>query len=365
MIYGRLLSMTLFALYFALPLEAATATWDPNPEPDVTGYLLSYGTQPGIHDTVLDVGNVVTYQFFPPAGRRYYVVIQAYDSRRGLSPKSDEVFFDVPATQEPPQVWTPSASQPSTGTPPLLPSTPPPAPSTDTLLPWQATNTNRPPVLAPPMNQSHVADNQVSLQLWASDPDGTAVTYLAANLPPGLTLDASTGLISGTLTVGSVGLHTVIVTASDGALSASQTFAWSVDRQDAPIWGDFDGDGYYDPATYRASTGEWRIWPSSSGFVEISPVAWGASGDIPVPADYDGDRRTDFAVYRPSTGVWYVLLSSTNMQTNLQIQWGDANDQPLPIDYDQDGRADLVLPRFGVFEILLSGSNYTYSVTVR
>ena len=95
------------------------------------------------------------------------------------------------------------------------------------------------------------------------------------------------------------------------------------------------------------------------------PISWGASGDLPVAADYDGDRRTDIAIYRPSTGRWHVLLSSTNFQTALDIRWGDANDRPMPIDYDNDGRADLALPRFGGFDILLSRSNYTNSVSVR
>ena len=139
----------------------------------------------------------------------------------------------------------------------------------------------------------------------------------------------------------------------------------SVDGNDSPVDGDFDGDGRNDPATYRPSTGEWRVWPSSRNYELATPVVWGVGTDTPVPADYDGDRMTDIAVYRPSTGTWHILLSSTRMQSSLEIQWGEATDRPFPIDYDRDGRADLALRRSGGFEILLSGSNYTNSILVK
>jgi len=230
---------------------------------------------------------------------------------------------------------------------------------------WAVTNTNRTPVLSQPANQVSTIGASVSLTLSASDPDGTAVTYQAAGLPPGLTLTTTTGVIAGTLSPDSAGVYAVTVTASDGSLIASRTFAWSVNTSDLPLQGDFDGDGRDDPATFRASTGEWRVWPSANNFAATSPIVWGGGSDIPVPADYDGDRRVDIAVYRPSTGVWHVLLSSTNMQSSLDVPWGDSSDRPMPIDYDGDGRADLALPRFGGFEILLSSSNYLTSVTVQ
>ncbi len=230
---------------------------------------------------------------------------------------------------------------------------------------WVVTNTNRAPVLTAVADQTTAADTDATLQIVASDPAGTALTYSATGLPPALTISATTGLISGHVNATSAGVHVVTVTVTDGALSSSTSFVWSVDGTDLPVRGDFDGDGRDDPATYRESTGEWRVWLSTNNFAAAAPIVWGTSTDVAVSADYDGDGRTDIAVYRPSAGTWHALLSSTNMQSSLVLQWGDANDRPVAIDYDNDGRADLALPRFGGFVILLSSSNYSSSVTVR
>src|SRR5688572_13053470 len=91
-------------------VDAATATWNRNPETNIAGYWLSYGTQSGLHTTTIDVGNVVSYQFFPPPGQRYYVVVQAYNTGGGVGPKSNEVIVDIPAQQNQP----PSLTQPAT-----------------------------------------------------------------------------------------------------------------------------------------------------------------------------------------------------------------------------------------------------------
>ncbi|MEP6783769.1 MAG: hypothetical protein ABI983_08870, partial [Acidobacteriota bacterium] len=71
-------------------VDAATAGWDPNPEANIAGYKLSYGTATGVYDTTIDAGNLTTLQFFPPAGKRYYVVVQAYTTTGELSAKSAE-----------------------------------------------------------------------------------------------------------------------------------------------------------------------------------------------------------------------------------------------------------------------------------
>ena len=62
----------------------------------------------------------------------------------------------------------------------------------------------------------------------ATDPDGDALTYSAVGLPAGLTLNAATGLIAGSLSCRQPpAAHQVTATASDGALSSSQTFTWT------------------------------------------------------------------------------------------------------------------------------------------
>ena len=87
---------------------------------------------------------------------------------------------------------------------------------------------NRPPTLAAVANQTSAENATVSLQLVASDPDGDALTYSATGLPPSLTVNAATGLISGTVAPASAGVYSVTATASDASLATSQTFTWTV-----------------------------------------------------------------------------------------------------------------------------------------
>ncbi len=87
---------------------------------------------------------------------------------------------------------------------------------------------NQAPTLTQPANQTSAEGTTVSLQLAASDPDGNPLTYSATGLPASLSVNATSGVISGTLTFTSAGTYTVTATASDGALSNSKTFTWTV-----------------------------------------------------------------------------------------------------------------------------------------
>jgi O-glycosyl hydrolase len=77
-----------------------------------------------------------------------------------------------------------------------------------------------------PGAQSSTVGKAVSLQIQASDP-GQTLTYSATGLPAGLSINSSTGLISGTPTT--AGTSSVTVTATDGTgASGSATFTWTV-----------------------------------------------------------------------------------------------------------------------------------------
>lgn len=69
-----------------------TLTWDANPEPDVAGYILRYGTSPHVYTQILNVGNTTTWTIPDLAGGDpfVYFVASAYNSADLEGPASLE-----------------------------------------------------------------------------------------------------------------------------------------------------------------------------------------------------------------------------------------------------------------------------------
>ena len=95
--------VAMLSLSIASTLHAATvtATWTANPEADVIGYKLLYGSASGTYTTTIDVGNVTSTTLSLAGGQTYYFVVDAYNSSGPSSPHSAEVAFVVLASSTP------------------------------------------------------------------------------------------------------------------------------------------------------------------------------------------------------------------------------------------------------------------------
>ncbi len=119
---------------------------------------------------------------------------------------------------------------------------------------WTVTNTNQAPLFSTDItDQSNAEGDSVNLDADATDPDGDPLIYSATGLPDGVGIDFNTGLISGTLSSSSAGVHNVTVTASDGLLTDTDTFSWTVDEP--AVGSGLDFDGVDDHVTFGAASG--------------------------------------------------------------------------------------------------------------
>src|SRR5581483_1836155 len=90
------------------------------------------------------------------------------------------------------------------------------------------------PTLTQPASRADAEDEVISLQLTSTNPNGGTLTYSAVNLPNGVTLNTASGLISGRLSFTSSGSYNVTVGVTDGVLSDSKSFTWTVTDVNRP-----------------------------------------------------------------------------------------------------------------------------------
>lgn len=93
---------------------------------------------------------------------------------------------------------------------------------------WTVTKTDRPPLVTNPGAQASLAGTSVSLAIAATDPDGDALSFSASGLPAGLGINATTGVIAGTVPSGAAGTYVANVSATDGVLLSTVSFTWTV-----------------------------------------------------------------------------------------------------------------------------------------
>ncbi len=133
-----------------------------------------------------------------------------------------------------------------------------------------------------PGSQTGTVGTATSVQIHASDSAGQALSYRATGLPAGLSVNSSTGLISGAPTA--AGTSTVTVTARDSTgASGSATFTWTIGSS-----GGGGGGGGACQVTY-STTSQW-----TGGFVAnvtISNTSTSAISGWTLKFTFPGDQK--------------------------------------------------------------------------
>ena len=188
---GRGITRLAAVLLLLLTAQSAYAdslmlAWDPSVDSSVAGYVVYVGVASGNYTQTFDVGNVTSFSYgAAQPGQRYYFSVAAYAAGPILGTASAEV----------------------------------------------SGVSNTAPTISNPGNQTAMVGQTVGLQLTASDPDGTPLTFSASGLPSGLLLTSGTGYVSGT--PATAGTFPVTVTVSDGVLTNAASFTWTVNGQNA------------------------------------------------------------------------------------------------------------------------------------
>jgi hypothetical protein len=105
MVIGKKIIFTILFLTSSIESVAQIRLgWDPNPEPDVAGYRLYYGTASGTYTHRINVGNATTYTAHGLSyGATYYFAVTAYN-QSGESGYSNEVSGMIIETVSTPNV---------------------------------------------------------------------------------------------------------------------------------------------------------------------------------------------------------------------------------------------------------------------
>ncbi|MRR34370.1 hypothetical protein EG829_06655, partial [bacterium] len=172
-------------------------------------------------------------------------------------------------------------------------------------------STDYAPTVTNPGNQTSYEESAVSLQIKASDSNGDKIFYSATGLPAGLTINETTGLISGTIAAGAAAnsSYAVTVTATDTLKSSSTSFSWTVKTR----------------------------MPNTAPVIASTPVTTATAGSAYTydvnATDIDGDTLSYSLITAPSgmsinssTGVisWTPTISQTG-SNSVAVQVSDGN----------------------------------------
>ena len=134
-----------------------------------------------------------------------------------------------------------------------------------------------------PGDQTSTVGAPMNLQIHASDTDGGALSYNVTGLPAGLSINSSTGLISGTPTTAANATVTVTVTDASGP-SNSTSFTWTINN---PSNGAIDVAATDASACALLSSGRVYCWGDNSS----GALGNGSPTSTPAPQGCGGTEQ--------------------------------------------------------------------------
>ncbi|OLZ62309.1 peptidase M4 [Streptomyces sp. IMTB 2501] len=137
-----------------------------------------------------------------------------------------------------------------------------------------------------PGSQTSTVGTAVSLQIQASSTNSGALSYSASGLPAGLSINSSTGQITGTPTTAGTSNTTVTVTDSTGA-TGTATFSWTVNSSGGG--GCTSAQLLSNPGFESGGTG----WTATSGVITTDSGEAAHSGSYKAWLDGYGSSHTD------------------------------------------------------------------------
>ncbi len=191
----------------------------------------------------------------------------------------------------------------------------------------QILNVNRPPVFPTPAAHQIVAGATFTTQIRASDPDGTSVTFSAANLPAGATFNPTTATFTWTPVGAQVGRYDIPVTVTDGLASVTQLITLVVNPTAVA------------PAVRIETTPSFPAVPGQAVVVQglassVSPITGIAITINGVAQTLDQFNRVIFKPTAP--GTYTVVATATDADGNVgtattEILVRDPSDQSSPV----------------------------------
>jgi hypothetical protein len=254
--------------------SSITLAWDANTEPDVTGYVLSWGTRADVFTASVDVGNRTgwTLNGLDPS-QKYYFTVQAYTADRVFSDPATPVSNDGVIVQ--------TGGVLRDGRPSLFWQNQ----STGRLLTWHLSGSTV--MDTRDLSISAVADTHWKIMgtgdlngdgfsdlLWWHDAEGWLAAWLLQN--------------------------NQVVTTSLLSINRMLDTAWHLKGA-----GDFDGDGFAD-LVWQHNDGRIAVWfmrgTTVIGTELLSARLSDTRFQIVGVTDIDGDRRADLIWREPSEG---------------------------------------------------------------